>query len=238
MIIDDELVTRVTDEILKLLKAKASQAGQTGPGPVTAPVTDPGAKSRPTLMVVGPLDALSEKGQGVLAENFSIMPIRGLDQSGRPKAPLLITSLGLQALVQVASGDEGCTEEGRALLSNLLEGRSVAALESGVAWRKLGPLAPRVLVSLYRSAEATLVSAGLKIVPESGLIRALCAQGTLGGGVAKGYPGGQGSRVLTESVVKNLFPDGAVGPLELRPGDILTPLGRDYLASKKIDIVK
>ncbi|MDR2386818.1 MAG: hypothetical protein LBE80_04435 [Deltaproteobacteria bacterium] len=234
MIIDEQLVTRVTNEILKLLKAKGAPASPPGP-PAPEPAKPEAAKA--TLMVVGPLSALSEKTQSLLAEKFSLLPIRGLDQSGRPQAPLLITALGLQALVQVASGDEGCTEEGRALLSALLEARAVWALEAGLAWRKLSPLAPRVLVSIYRSAEATLVSAGLKIVPESGLMEALGQKNPLAL-VSTKPRAGQSSRVLTESILKNLFPEGALGPLELRPGDILTPLGRDYLLAKKIPILK
>jgi hypothetical protein len=262
VIIDDALVIKVTDQILKLIKASGglptgTDPAGTGPAGAVPPANGQTAgislgAAKPPLMIVGPTAALSEKCLAALAERFSLVPISGLDQRGRPKAPLLVTSLGLQALVQVASGDEGCTEEGRAILSALLESRPVAALEAGVAWRAIPQTAPRGLVSLYRKAEATLVSFGLKIVPESGLLRALGSKPGSGySGSSHTSPGclsptaacptgpgrGQSRRVLTESVVKNLFPEGTGGPLELSRGDVLTPLARDWLSANRIAIV-
>jgi hypothetical protein len=192
---------------------------------------------------------------------------------------LLVTSLGLQALVQVASGDEGCTDEGRAILSALIEGRPVAALESGLAWRALPQTTPRVLLSIYQTAESQLKMAGLKIVREIDLPAALSVKfspgrttaSSWGAATSGGGPSGPQSscpacssnlagsnlagsvgparsaaevskpktvRVLTESVVANLFPNGTGGTLTLQPGDLLTPLARDWLLANKVAVVK
>ncbi|MDR1308318.1 MAG: hypothetical protein LBL95_00170 [Deltaproteobacteria bacterium] len=229
MIINDELVTRITEEILRRLRA----AGQ-GQAP---------AAKRPPLLVVGPLSALGQGCRDALAARFDLVPISGLSQDGRPEAPLLVTSLGLQALVQVASGDEGCTEEGRAILSALIAGRPAVALESGLAWRSLPPTAPRVLLSLYQTSEALLKNAGLRIAPESGLLPALTdgpAPAPAAGGPQPGAPAccpaPRGARVLTESAVSALFPEGSTGTLRLARGDILTPLARDLLLARKIAV--
>jgi hypothetical protein len=163
---------------------------------------------------------------------------------------LLILSLGLQALVQVASGDEGCTEEGRALLSALIDDRPAVALSAGVAWRSLPPTAPRVLISLYQTAEALLKNAGLVIARESDLISALSGkafrpQDAAVSGWGRPAPSdwtgeraGGRVRVLTESAVSNLFPEGSGGPLKLLRGDVLTPLACDWLLAKKIPVIK
>jgi hypothetical protein len=242
--ITDELVTRVTNEILRLI-------GASGQGAAIAPPGCPsGAEAcrKPPLLVVGPQSALSEGCLASLASHFELVPIRGLDQGGRPKAPLLVTSLGLQALVQVASGDEGCTEEGRAILAALLDGQPAVALESGLAWRALTQAAPRALVSLYQTAETHLKNAGLKIAKENELLAALTGKPSTA--LSWSGPAGRQSpcpqqaeprkivRVLTEPVVSNLFPNGSGGPLLLKPGDILTPLARDWLLARKIQVTK
>jgi hypothetical protein len=223
-------VIRVTKEILKLMDASGRKP-------------EPGPVAKTPLLVAGPLSALSSGCQATLSDRFELIQVTGLDQRSLPLAPLLVTSLGLQALVQVASGDEGCTTEGRAILSALIGGRTAVALETGLAWRSLPPTAPSVFVSLYRSAEAVLKSAGLRIVRESELLDVLCG-GPPSIGAAQtttpcpAIPEARGVRVLTESIVSNLFPEGSCGTLTLRRGDILTPLARDLLLARKITVNK
>ncbi|MDR0356739.1 MAG: hypothetical protein LBJ64_13545 [Deltaproteobacteria bacterium] len=255
MIVDDALTLRVTKEILKIL-----QNGQIS-GSISGPVS---VADKPKLLVAGPLDVLSEGCRAWLAENYDLTPISGLNVGAWPKAPLLTTSLSLQALVQVASGDEGCTTEGRALLSALLEGRPAVALAEGTASRRLPPTAPRVFVSMYQTSETILQNAGLVIAAEKDLPAALKgpnpalkAVGTPFPAPSCGYSGGSptsacGSlpkgemgglprnqiRVFTEAVVASLFPTEGQGSLRLNKGDILTPLAKDYLSSKKIPVIK
>jgi hypothetical protein len=254
--IDDALVREVTQEILKLLK------NSTG---APAPAAD-----RPKLLLAGPVEVLSEDRRAWLDRNFELVPLSGLNVAGWPKAPLLLTSLSLQALVQTASGDEGCTTEGRALLSALLDGRPAVAVAEGTASRRLPRTTPRVFASLYQTAETILRNAGLAVVSEKDVPAALArsdAAGPAGAAFREGttagptpapgaFPsagsagfagaagtGGSGGtarkgRVLTESIVAALFPEADSGRLELKPGDVLTPLAKDHLSAKRIPVIK
>ncbi|MDR1546162.1 MAG: hypothetical protein LBU12_05525 [Deltaproteobacteria bacterium] len=232
MQIDDALVELVTTEILKRLKAASDGAA------VPAP--------RTPLLTVGSLDGLAPQTRAALEARHEITPAEGREPGQWPPAPVLLTSLGLQALVRTAQGDEGCTVEGMVLLSALLEGRRAVALEEGLVWRRHKDTAPRSLVSVYLACEAALKNAGLRIVDESRLLDALADP-------AAGRPSNltplppnltpnltPRTRVLTETRVQELFPP-STGPearvLRLTPGDVLTPLARDWLLAKKIAVV-
>ncbi|MDR1297621.1 MAG: hypothetical protein LBO05_09690 [Deltaproteobacteria bacterium] len=236
MFIDEALVVKVTNEIVRRITAGAA--------------VPQAAAARGVLLLAGPTGSLTPACLDQLSKSRDIRQLSGLDAASWPKAPLLVTRLGLQALVQVASGDEGCTTEGRALLHALLEGRPALALKSGIAWRSLPPAAPRVFLTIYQTAETTLKNAGLKIVDEGEIAAALAAGQNpfVQTGPAQSFnscahgvpvpPSGpaKSGKVYAESSVAAMFPAGSAGSLTLRPGDILTPLARDYLTANKIPV--
>ncbi|MDR2442186.1 MAG: hypothetical protein LBE31_01535 [Deltaproteobacteria bacterium] len=265
MIFNEDLVQKITAEILRRLSIKPSSGDQkealdspkANTFPTSPAISEPKipAELKP-LMVVGALDALPQETTKALSEIYSFNIIGTFDnQPHIPGAPLLLTSLGIQPLVRVAYGDEGCTIEGRALLRALLEGRRAVIWDEGVKWRAYRTTAPRSLIAGYLTYEAALKTAGVKIVSYHGLIKALSDNNQN----AKAYPpspppwsgAGQKSlsypkidtssqgRIITEAAVKTMISAASTpGLFEIGPRDILTPLAKDYLASLRLKIVK
>jgi ethanolamine utilization protein len=239
VIVNDELVTKITNEILRRLNSPGLKAAD-------------GKPAKKPLLTVGPLESLSVPVQTALKERYEICSVDTWESSDLPSAPLLMTTLGLQALCRVASGDEGCTIEGRVLLSALLEGRTAVLLNTGLVWRRFKDTAPKVLEANYLSYESTLRSAGLKIVSNDEILTAL--EGPLAPAWSPSLsplyqaicPAAQTKtaravrgRVLTENCVQELFPKGSgPGEFKLNCGDILTPLAKDYLLAQKITVTK
>ncbi|MDR3176707.1 MAG: hypothetical protein LBU06_09275 [Desulfovibrio sp.] len=257
MQISDELISRVTRELIK----RFGSGG--GESPVPAP--------KPLLHLVGGRAGVSPAFAARLEEAFAIREHTAWEDHVPPEAVVLLSKLGIQALVRVASGDEGCTVEGRALLEAILLGRPVAVLESGLAWRASG--APKALAARYAEYEKTLESYGLKIVDEDGVIPALLGRETGDGGPLReaaspvperftngtgGSPGKSlprdacgrasqalnvlksgGRRVINEAAIKAACPEarGLGQTFATSPGDILTPLAKDYALAMRINLV-
>ncbi|MDR2800697.1 MAG: hypothetical protein LBB52_05450 [Desulfovibrio sp.] len=228
MQISDELVNRVTRELLKRLgDGESADRAQ-----------------KPLLHLVGGRAGVSPDLAARLEESFAIHEHIAREDHVPPEALVLLSKLGVQALVRVAWGDEGCTVEGRALLEAILQGRPVAVLESGLAWRAFK--APESLSARYAEYEKTLQNYGLKIVDEDGAIPALLGRETRAGA---GEPTREampcaaqkrgGRRVINETAIKAACPEarGLGQTLAISPGDILTPLARDYALAMRINLV-
>lgn len=236
MQISDELIKHITNELMKRLSGKAT--------------------SKPLLHLVGSREHLSTVCLSQIQECFEIYEHCSWEDQLPASASVLITSLSLQALTRVASGDEGCTVEGRALLAALLNGQPVAALKDGLMWRRYMSTAPKGLLNRYAHYETILQGYGLKLVDESEVTAALLGnrsekwplsapQETLG---RIGYSGPEpsaakpqrGRRVISEADIIAECPvaKGLGQTLCLGSDDILTPLARDYALTMKIDLIK
>jgi hypothetical protein len=242
--IPEELVAKVTEEIIRRLAA----------GSPPAPAAPASGGPRPDLIVVGPpsdpLGRLPAEAAQAVKSAYAIHPVCSFEAEGLPKVPVLLPCLPIQPLVRVAYGDEGCTVEGRQLLCALLEGRKAVVWEDGIVWRRYAQTAPKSLVAIWRRCEAALMEAGVCIVSAGEILPALsggpkAAPGPLppawsGAGQRIGPDSAlppSSSRVLTEAKVMELFPKGSgPGSLSLAPGELLTPLAKDWLAAQKIQI--
>ena len=232
MQISDDLIQHITRKLMKRLEAENM-----------LDVALAEAPARPLLHLVGSLGDLSAPALARLQEKFDIREHKSWDDELPPQAAVLITSLNIQALVRVAEGDEGCTVEGRALLTALLNGQPVAALSGGLVWRRYQATAPKELLARYARCEKTLVSYGLKLVEEDQVAGALlgqvkteviqCPPLLLNQVPAR-------RRVWSEVAVMAACPAASGGgqTLRLGPGDVLTPLARDYIAAMTINVVK
>lgn len=243
MNIPDDLVTKITEEIIRRISSGGSQAAAPSPPP-------PPSGLRPDLIVTGPpgdpLGRLPSEVKAAINAAYVIHPVNSFEAEGLPKVPLLLPCLPIQPLVRVAHGDEGCTVEGRQLLCALLEGRSAVVWEDGIVWRRYSDTAPKSLVSIWKRCESALIEAGVKLVPHHGILDALAGRASNPSPTPPAWSGAAqranerihttGSvRVLTEAKVMEMFPNGSgPGRLELKPGDMLTPLAKDYLAAQKI----
>ena len=238
MQISDDLIKYITGELMKRLA---------GGLPVPSPA------ARPLLHLVGRREDLSTPALMRLQENFEIFEHRLWEDELPREACALITSLGIQPLVRVAEGDEGCTVEGRVLLAALLNGQSVCALRDGLVWRRYLNTAPKGLLSRYGHYESLLQGYGLKIVGENEVVEALLGRGRPARAPAAFMPAAPlpepapafsrspgGRRVWSESEVMSACPaSGGLGQtLNISRGDIMTPLARDYVLAMKINLIK
>ena len=222
MEITDELVGRITAELWRRL----------------SPETPP-ADVRPRLLLTGDPKALSPEARSEIQNHFEILESPVYSEASPAAEAVLVTCLSLQALVRVAAGDEGCTPEGRDLLTALLEGRPAAVLKSGLVWRRFQGTAPRPLLDRYVRSEDILVSYGVKLVDEAEITAALLGRSAPRDRPPRPAPAPRPRRrVLTENEVRAACPV-AGGPgqtLCLAPGDVLTPLARDYVQSLRISL--
>lgn len=233
MQISDDLIKHITGELMKRLDIRT--------------------EGKPLLHLVGGREDLSTPALARIQDHFDVHEHREWEEPLPGNASVLITQLGVQALVRVAEGDEGCTVEGRALLAALLNGQPVAALKDGLVWRRYMSTAPKGLLNRYAHYESVLQGYGLKLVGENEIVpallgRPLSAPPALSSMPAKPLPEPAtafvrprtGRRVVTEADLMNQCPvaKGYGQTLRLAPGDLLTPLAKDYALAMKIDLVR
>jgi ethanolamine utilization protein len=238
MIITEELVSLVTGELLKRLGLVASSQSELESGP------------KSILLLVGE-KKISAQTREKLSQSFEILEPN--DYCGPPLPPkytALLTTLGLQPLVRVAQGDDGCTIEGRVLLDAFLKGMPVAALEEGLYWKNFVQTAPPLLLNIYKNYQERLVSFGLKIVSEEKAPDTLLGKNshTSGNKPPLGFKapdnpdnqvnGYKGNRAITENEMKTICPPakGLGQKFSLEHGSLLTPLAKDYISAMKIEI--
>jgi len=232
MQISDDLIQYITNELMKRLERQPEILS---------------AAAKPLLHLVGRREDFSTPALARIQESFDVREHTRYEDELPPSARVLLSSLGLQALTRVAEGDEGCTIEGRVLLSALLNGQPVAALRDGLLWRRYQASAPRGLLLRYQHCERVLRDYGLKLVDEDEVVEALSGQAPKfpaspappQAAAAFKRPAG-GRKVLTEAELMKLCPlSGGEGQsLRLSPGDILTPLAQDYVSALKIKLLK
>jgi hypothetical protein len=229
MEIDDKLVSLITKELLKRLEGGTlSPPGNSGTG-----------EEIPLVLVGG-----STGVQASLESRYRI--INPDDPGGFPeRAEVVICKLGIQALVRVAEGDEGCTPEGRLLLWALLRGKSPVILQEGIEWRCFAALMSRALYEKYSAWEQKLLSYGAKIVKEADLPAVLAgAPALVNAGVSASpppsvvLPKSGGKRVITETELNKICPvsKGKGQTLVIGKADILTPLAQDYITAMHITV--
>ena len=233
MQISDDLIKHITRELMKRLGSQAAE--------------------KPLLHLVGSREDMSTPALARLQDNFEVHEHRDWEEALPSNASVLITKLGIQALVRVAEGDEGCTVEGRALLTALLNGQPVAALKDGLVWRRYLSTAPRGLLNRYTHCESVLQSYGLKLVGEDEVAAALLGRRPDSAPLAPAamppqplpeaaftFKPRRGRRVISEADLMNECPvaKGSGQSLRLGPGDLLTPLANDYARAMQIDIIK
>jgi len=240
MQISDDLIQHITSELLKRLG-----------GSIPATIE---AGNKPLMHLVGRREDLSAPALARIEEYFEVHEHLKWEDALPPTASVLIVNLNIQALVRVAEGDEGCTVEGRALMGAILNGQPVAALKEGLVWRRYLSTAPKGLLARYGHCENVLQGYGLKLVDDNQVVEALLGRPLAGSNspqikpAAPGpeplapvlIPSASGRRVLSEAGVMAACPasQGLGQTLRLNPGDLLTPLARDYILAMKINVVK
>jgi hypothetical protein len=249
-----DLARKVTEILLQRLGEEGGQRGPEKSGPLFGPDYFAPIQKKPLLLVAGSCSYLSGATLAELEKSFAIKEFASFGEIPPPEAWAVIPRLNIQALCRAAAGDEGCTLEGRLLLSAFLNGRPVAAIRSQAEWRRYLGSAPSGLLDGYRKMEEKLVSYGLILCEEPELGQALAQRrpgeshaapgpGQAGKPASRNGPPGaafRGRRVISERELMALCPE-SLGPgqiLSLSPRDLLTPLAMDYALSRKIAVIR
>ena len=229
MEIDDKLVSLITKELLRRLEK----------GTLSSPEDSGSGEKIPLAFIGGSAGAQA----GLESRYWIISP----DDPGSfpEKAEVVICTLGIQALVRIAEGDEGCTPEGRALLWALLRGKSPLILQEGIEWRGFAASMSKALYEKYSACEQKLLSYGARIVKEADLSAVLAGAPVLvHAGVPVSpppsvvLPKSGGKRVITETELNKICPvsKGKGQSLVIGKADILTPLAQDYITAMHITV--
>lgn len=238
MEIDDTLVSLITQELLKRLEQ----------GNLSVSLEE---QEKTPLILIGGTAPLSADALASLKHRFHILGHDTLEETHLPdNAPVLATTLSIQALTQVSAGDPGSTPEGYGLLWAILRGKTPFVLEEGIEWRRFGTTMPRSLYEKYTGYEKIIAGYGIKIIKEKDVVSSLLGKSRLPSPekplpVASpvsppvmGRP--PGKRVITETELMRLCPlsKGKGQTLVIGSGDILTPLALDYVTTMQISVCK
>jgi len=244
MEINDALVTAITRELLKRLDVKSL-----GRGGEAENASSPTLYPQPPVPIVisGELSDLGAASLACLEERFSIVPHSSLEAAFPENAEVLVTRLGVQALVRLSEGDAGCTNEGAALLWALLRGKKPIIVEEGIEWRRFKGAMTASLAARYASHERSLVSYGAVFVKKADLAKALSGNcspkpscpaipASANPAPLQGMAGSK--RVINELELMRLCPAslGQGQAVEIGSRDILTPLAEDYIAKMRISV--
>ena len=224
MEVNDALVTAITRELLKRLGGGGSPAGK-----------------RP-LVIAGDTSILGAAALASLEGSYDIARHSGLEALFPGNAEVLVTQLGVQALVRLADGDAGCTSEGAALLWAL----KPVIIEEGIEWRGFKNTMCPALAAKYVSCERTLAAYGAVFTGAGTVVQALSgkacpAPAVFGAPALSAAPArgtGARKRVLSEVDVMRLCPlaAGTEQAMEIGLTDILTPLAEDYISKMRITV--
>ena len=147
----EALVQAVTDEMYKKLKLKDN-------------ISRGIKKKKLVIMSVESESALEAR----LGKHFDIAYYNEQTRAGDI---IIIPTICIQLLSNLANGISAGNRE-RYLLTMLLKGKKVIALDEGLIYRKYKETAPKLLYNMYATYTEKLVNYGIQIVKETELLRA------------------------------------------------------------------
>jgi len=185
----------------------------------------------------------------------SHVDVRYYDETLRDCDVLIIPKLCIQLLANLANGISAGPRE-RFILTMLLKGREVIALEEGLQYRKYKSTAPVLLYKMYDEFAAKLSAYGIRLVKEQDLSAACLENGNVSGKLQAGQqPMAAQEDTRGESVVgdpashalvlnRKVITEAELKKHRLHNGkeividrhSIITPLAQDYLRMQKMQV--
>ncbi|KJB85511.1 ethanolamine utilization protein [Paenibacillus sp. E194] len=185
----------------------------------------------------------------------SHVDVRYYDETLRDCDVLIIPKLCIQLLANLANGISAGPRE-RFVLTMLLKGREVIALEEGLLYRKYKSTAPVLLYKMYDEFTAKLSAYGIRLVKEQDLPAACLENGNVSGKLQVGQkPVTAQEDNQVESVVSDIaspalvlnrkvITEAELKKHRLHNGkeividrhSIITPLAQDYLRMQKMQV--
>ncbi|TQR44293.1 ethanolamine utilization protein [Paenibacillus popilliae] len=185
----------------------------------------------------------------------SHVDVRYYDETLRDCDVLIIPQLCIQLLANLANGISAGPRE-RFVLTMLLKGREVIALEEGLQYRKYKSMAPVLLYKMYDEFTAKLSAYGIRLVKEQDLPAACLENGNVSGKLQVGQkPVAAQEDNQVESVVSDIASHALVlnrkviteaelkkhrlhngNEIVIDRHSIITPLAQDYLRMQKMQV--
>ncbi|MGM1045447.1 MAG: ethanolamine utilization protein [Bacillota bacterium] len=221
------IIEAVTAEVMKRLQQAQSNE------PTTVPVL----KKQAVLLTVEPVPEL----ESMLNQHYEV---RYYDETLRDCDVLIIPKLCLQLLSNLGNGISAGQRE-RFVLTMLLKGRQVIALEEGLLYRKYKSTAPVLLYKQYDGFVDKLSSYGIQMVKESGLLMA-CQQDGRSKDIQQSSPAIEHTEVLLqpEVLTRKVITEAELKKYRLQNRkeividrhSIITPLAQDYLRMQQMQV--
>ena len=194
-------------------------------------------KKQAVLLTVEPLSEL----ENMLKPHYEV---RYYDETLRDCDVLIIPQLCLQLISNLANGISAGPRE-RFVLTMLLKGRIVIALEEGLLYRKYKSTAPVLLYKMYDEFTDKLGHYGIRLVKEQELLATCMAEGrttdilpvdhrTESFDVAQ-QPEVLNRKVITEAELKKYRLQNRK-EIVIDRHCIITPLAQDYLRMKQMQV--
>lgn len=224
----EALVQRITAEVMEQLKAMGLQKRPSGRRALVLSPEGSGYGA-----VTQELEALGIPWQIIKGWDSSL-----LDPS--EEDILVVPELPVSSLAYIAMGIEGdCLA--KSVISRLFHGKEILMLEDGMAHRRFEKTSGVAFYQMYQEYEGKLKQFGIKV----GKLQDLQCQSTPQP-VAKGIcemeklptevPHIQ-TRIITEQVLNSLELV-EHQKISISPKAILTPLAKDYIRAKKIEVIR
>lgn len=220
------IIEAVTAEVIKRLE-QAQSNEQT----VTMP------KKQAVLLATEPVPEL----ESMLNQHYEV---RYYDESLRDCDVLIIPKLCLQLMSNLANGISASERE-RFVLTMLLKGRQVVAVEEGLLYRKYKSTAPVLLYKLYDGFVDKLSSYGIQMVKQSKLLMTCLQEGpaadiqqslsAIEHAEVLSQPEVLTSKVITEAELKKFRLQNRK-EIVIDRHSIITPLAQDYLRMQQMQV--
>ena len=153
---------------------------------------------------------------------------------------ILIASLNMAQLADIALGRAACDEATCAVLNGLLNGIEIYMLESALPHRKFAGKGSTALYNLLESYARTLQVFGVKPIRKQVKVELPEAKPPKYQAPAVVVPKGSGkpnpNQLITEAEALQLVKEG--GPVRLPAGAIITPSARDVFAKAGVELSK
>lgn len=215
----EALIQAVADEVYKRL-----QQNQT----VEA---TPAVKPKAVLLSTEPVSKL----EGMLNPHYDV---QYYEESLRDCDLIIIPTLCIQLLSNLANGISAGNRE-RFVLTMLLKGKKVIALEEGLLYRKYKATAPVLLYKLYSEFADKLENYGIRIVQTPELLAACLEEnGQADVQPIEDNPSEQNvlsKKVITEAELKQCHFRN-IKTVVIDRNSIITPLAQDYLRMQKMHV--
>ncbi|MCJ8013545.1 ethanolamine utilization protein [Paenibacillus sp. KQZ6P-2] len=194
-------------------------------------------KKQAVLLTVEPLPEL----ENMLKPYFEV---RYYDETLRDCDVLIITNLCLQLLSNLANGISAGPRE-RFVLTMLLKGRKVVALEEGLNYRKYKSTAPVLLYKMYEEFTDKLSNYGIRVVKKQDVLTTCIEEGrspdihkvdhrteSFDG---SNQPEVLNRKVITEAELKKCRLKNRK-EIVIDRHSIITPLAQDYLRTQQMQV--